>query len=118
MAKYEKEIDGDFTEFLNYVQNEITNGSLSVSYEDGSNIIMDGVRIAVRVFERYSFIGANRVSLSLTLVGVGNKLFLSAITSGGSQAVFNKMNTIGERSFMKLCKDCVERYISPKNMQY
>jgi len=114
MAKYEKNFEGDFSEFLSWLQNDITNGSISVSYEDGSNITMSDVRIAVRVFERYSMTGANRVSLNITLVGVGNKLFLTAITSGGSQAIFFKMNTLGESSFLKICKDSVEKYLSQK----
>ena len=44
--------------------------------------------------------GGNRVSLNVTLVGAGEELFLSAITSGGSQAVFVKINTWGEEAFL------------------
>ena len=54
----------------------------------------------MRVYERYSLLGGNRVSLTLTLVGEGNRIFISAITSGGSQAMFVKMNTVGEESFL------------------
>lgn len=39
-------------------------------------------------------------------------IFISAITSGGSQAVFFKINTIGEERFLDLCIDAVEDYIS------
>ncbi|GAB17728.1 hypothetical protein GOEFS_037_00310 [Gordonia effusa NBRC 100432] len=53
--------------------------------------------------------GGNRVSLSITLAGQGNDLFLSAITSGGSQAVFFKMNTMGEEAFLSRLIDAVER---------
>ena len=42
----------------------------------------------------------NRVSMNLTLVGRGRELFLSAITSGGSQAMFFKINTWGEEAFL------------------
>jgi len=44
--------------------------------------------------------GGNRVSLNVTLFGSGNSLKLSAITSGGSQAMFFKVNTIGEEAFL------------------
>ncbi len=45
--------------------------------------------------------GGNRVSLSLTLLDDGSgKLHLIAITSGGSQAVFWKVNTFGEEAFL------------------
>lgn len=112
MAKYERRLQGNFSELLNWIHRDITNGSASVSYEDGSDITMSDVRVAVRVYERYSMIGQNRVSMSVTLVGNGYDLFVSAITSGGSQAVFFKLNTIGEGTFLELCRDSVERYIN------
>ena len=78
---------------------------MSASFEDGSDYASGPVRCAVRVFERYSYAGGNRVSLNLTLVGDGSHLFLSAITSGGSQGVFLKLNTWGEEAFLeKLAK--------------
>ena len=50
--------------------------------------------------------GGNRVSLSITLLQVGsNPIQLSAITSGGSQAVLFKINTFGEESFLQVLKD-------------
>lgn len=110
MAKYEKRLNGDFDGFLKYMSEGIVNGSMSASYEDGSDWSTNGVRCAVRVFERYSWTGSNRVSLNLTLVGVGKMLFLSAITSGGSQAVFFKLNTIGEESFLDSVIELAEAY--------
>ena len=83
-------------------------GSASASYEDGSDYTAGEVRCAVRVYERYSYMGSNRVSLNLTLVGKGEELFLSAITSGGSQAVFWKVNTWGEEAFLDKLMELVE----------
>lgn len=70
----------------------------------------NGIRCAVRVYERYSMAGSNRVSLNVTLIGNGGELFISAITSGGSQAVFFKINTIGEETFLNRLVEIVERY--------
>ncbi len=111
MAKYERKLKGDFQELLNWVHRDITNGSSSVSYEDGSDFALPGSRIAVRVYERYSMAGGNRVSMNVTIAGAGDDLFISAITSGGSQAVFFKMNTIGEETFLELCIESVQNYI-------
>ena len=110
MAKYEKRLKGDFQAFHDYLFDGVLNGSASASYEDGSDWEADGVRCAVRVFERYSWTGGNRVSMNLTLVGSGDELFLSAITSGGSQAMFWKLNTIGEESFLDCVAELAERY--------
>ena len=46
--------------------------------------------------------GGNRVSLSVTLYKPENgAIRLSAVTSGGSQAVFFKVNTFGEDAFLE-----------------
>ena len=110
MAKLERELTGDFRGLLNLIEDGIKRGSVSASLEDGSDMEEGDVRVAVRVFERYSWLGGNRVSLSVTLAGNGNSLFLSAITSGGSQALFFKINTFGEKSFLNTLSDLVNRY--------
>ncbi|WP_382736093.1 DUF6054 family protein [Agathobaculum butyriciproducens] len=82
MAKYEKHLTGNFDELLELVTDGVLNGSMSASYEDGSDWTNGTVRCAVRVFERYSYMGGNRVSMNVTLVGNDRDLFFSAITSG------------------------------------
>ena len=109
MAKYEKHLTGNFDELLELVTDGVLNGSMSASYENGSDWTNGTVRCAVRVFERYSYMGGNRVSMNVTLVGKGKELFLAAITSGGSQAVFWKINTMGEEAFLQTLIDAMER---------
>lgn len=101
MAKYEKQVHGDFDEILNRLHEAVISGSTTASYEDGSDFAQGDFRCAVRVYERYSWTGANRVSMTLTLTGSNDEYFLSVITSGGSQALFTKINTIGEESFLE-----------------
>ena len=47
--------------------------------------------------------------MTLTLVGDGEDLFLSAITSGGSQGMIFKLNTLGEEAFLDTLRGLVER---------
>ncbi len=108
MAKYEKTITGDFNEILYRIEDGIMSGSVSASLEDSSDFRIGDTRCSVRVFERYSYMGANRVSLSVTLFGNGDTIHLSAITSGGSQAMFLKINTFGENAFLKKLRDILE----------
>ena len=111
MAKYERQLTGDFHALLAAIEEGVLRGSVSASLEDQSNFEAEGVSIAVRVFERFSWIGSNRVSLSLTLVGHGDQIFVSGITSGGSQAVFFKINTFGENAFLQKLEQIVERFV-------
>lgn len=101
MAKLEKTITGDFDGILRKIENGILNGSMSASLEDSSDFMTGNIRCSVRVFERYSMVGDNRVSLNVTLfLGEDGVIHLSAITSGGSQAMFFKLNTFGEEAFL------------------
>ncbi len=115
MAKYEKSLQGNFDQLLDWLHKDITGRSVSASFEEGSDYTLDGARVAVRVYERYSMTGKNRVSLNITLLGRGGDLFLSAITAGGSQAVFFKINIFGEEAFLDLCRQSVEKYIRHNN---
>lgn len=108
MAIYTKKLTGTFSAALQKIHDGILNGSVSASYEDGSDYELDGVRCAVRVYERYSYMGGNRVSLNVTLFGRDGELFLTAITSGGSQALFFKLNTMGEEAFLERLTELVE----------
>ena len=108
MAKYEKIFNGNFGQVLDSIHNGILNGSFSASYEDGSEFSVGDTKCAVRVYERYSMIGGNRVSLNVTLIGNGDHLHIIAITSGGSQALFFKINTFGEEAFLDCLRNIVE----------
>lgn len=70
---------------------------------------MGDVKIAVRAYERFSVIGSSRVSLTLTFVSDGDFVHLTAISSGGSQAVFFKINTWGESSFLENLTDEIKK---------
>jgi len=101
MAKIERTLQGDFSSILKKIVDGIVSGSVSATLEDTSDFYSGDARCSVRVFERYSYMGGNRVSLSVTLFQNGDDpIRLSAITSGGSQAMFFKVNTFGEEAFL------------------
>lgn len=111
MAKYETTLQGDFDQILDEIHNAMMNNSVSTSFEDSSTIKSSGIKCYVGVYERYSFTGKNRVSMTITLVSASdNRVFFSAITSGGSQAVFFKFNTFGESSFLDTIQEIISEY--------
>ena len=106
MAKLEQTLNGDFNQWLHKIEDDIVNGSVSASLEESSDFRSGDARCSVRVFERYSYTGGNRVSLSVTLFQNGDgPINLSAITAGGSQALFFKINTWGEEAFLDKLRD-------------
>ena len=108
MAKLEATLHGNFSAILNAIDTAVLEGSFTASLEDESHFQSSSGRCVLRVYERYSALGGNRVSLNLTLVGSGRELFLSAITSGGSQAMFFKINTWGEEAFLDRVRELIE----------
>ena len=118
MAKYESRLRGNFDELLHMLNHGILTGSISAAYEDGSDYSNNGVRCAVRVYERHSLAKGSRVSMAITLVGTADELFVTIITAGGSSAVFFKINTIGEHTFLNKAIEIIEGYKHSQGYAY
>lgn len=110
MAKMEVQLVGDFDIIIEEITDEILRKSMSAELEDASDFVNGMSRCSVRVFERYSMIGSNRVSLSITLFETESQLQLSAIASGGSQAMLFKVNTFGEEAFLNELVPIIKKY--------
>ena len=111
MAKLETTLYGSLDAWIDKIETGILEGSVSAMLEDQSDYCSaDGqTRCCVRVFERYSMAGGNRVSLNVTLFqDATGAIQCSAITSGGSKAAFMKLNTIGEETFLDCFQEIVE----------
>ncbi len=105
MGKIEKQVKGNFSKILKKIEDEIVNGSLSASLEDKSDFISGDARCSIRVFERYSWSGSNRVSLNVTLFqNSDSNIYISGVSSGGSQGIIFKINKIGEITFLDKLK--------------
>lgn len=110
MAKIEsRALNGDFDEILKDLDYAI-NQSISATLEDLSNFEIDDCRCAVRVYERYSMFSGNRLSMNIVLLQKGETIHFSAITSGGSNAILFKMDTVGEEAFLRTISDVVAKY--------
>ncbi|MBP5606079.1 MAG: hypothetical protein J6X60_11140 [Ruminiclostridium sp.] len=113
MAKLERELYGDYDTIVKSVYDSVMNGSMTASLEDSSRFYGNGTRCDVMVFERYSMLGDNRVSLSVTFFEADGRIFVSAISSGGSKATFFKFNTIGEETFLDTVRKTINSYSLP-----
>ena len=107
MAKWEKQLNGDFDSILQRIEHGILRGSISASLEASSDFRQGTARCSVRVFERFSYMGGNRLSMSVTLFQNDGPICMSAVTAGGSQGVFLKVNTWGEDAFLEKLKELI-----------
>lgn len=115
MAKIVRDLYGDFDMILGAVHNAVMGGSLSASLEESADFYENGARCAVRVYERYSWFGGNRLSMSVTLFQGNGNVHICAATSGGSQAMFLKMNTVGENAFLDTVRKTIDAFSAVNN---
>lgn len=109
MAKYEADLKGNLESIISDVEARVKS-SFSATCEEQSDFTVGDTRIAVRAYERYSMIGNNRVSLNITYAECEENIHVTAISTGGSQAIFFKFNTFGEESFLDSVTAVFEKY--------
>lgn len=109
MAKYEADLKGNFGLIINEVDSKIKSG-FSSSCEEQSDYVIGNTRIVIRAYERYSMVGGNRVSLTVTFAECEGKIHVTAIATGGSQAMLFKVNKFGEKSFLDSITDILNKY--------
>jgi hypothetical protein len=110
MAHYQHELTGDLDSLVLYLDHAIPQGSITAKYEAGSDHRIGDARMVVRAYERFSAWGGNRVSLCISILSVGEKMALSAVSSGGSKAVLFKVNTFGEEAFLSRAVQAIAAY--------
>ena len=101
MAKLEQYLNGDFGQIVEFIHGELQKQSVSLSLEEVSKNTVCGKRIELRVYERFSYAGGNRTSLTVQFIETEDGADVCGIATGGSQAVFWKINTLGESAFLE-----------------
>ena len=110
MAHYDQVLIGDVDGFVAHLDRQIPQGSITAKLEDSADHTIGDARMVVRVYERYSALGGNRVSLCITVLAVGQDLAVPAISSAGSTAMFWKVNTFGEEAFLQKAAEAISTH--------
>lgn len=108
MAKYEKAITGQFEQVVNYLQKDIETSAITMNLVEESNYSSGDTNIAVRVYDKYFMRNESRASLSLTVVGDGNKIFISAIGAGGGKGIFFNFSLGAEDDMVAVVRRSIE----------
>ena len=108
MAVYEKKMHGDFDYIVSQIENAVLNCSVSINIIERSNFISGDTRVAVRVFDKYFFKNGGRASLNVTVIGVGENVFVSAVGSGDSSKLFAKFTNGAKKQLLGAVKETLE----------
>ncbi len=109
MAKYEAKLKGNLYTIIADVENSVAS-SITASEEESSTINFPNGKLVVKAYERYSYFGQNRLGLTISYLDIGDYIYVVAITTGGSQALFFKINTIGEVAFLDKVSQVLNKY--------
>lgn len=109
MAKFEKEIEGNFEDILGEIEKQVVKANITTKLKGKSDFIVGKSKCSVRVFERSSNLGNRKVTLNVTLFqNNDSKIYVSAITSSGSLLTFIKTNSSNEKRFLNKFKKILE----------
>ncbi len=112
MAKLEAHLTGNFEQIVEFIHKEVWQQSMSISLEESYQTTAGTRRIEQRVYERFSYTGGNRASLSVLFTETEDGADLCGIAAGGSQALLWKINTLGEQAFLDTLEIAVNRWNS------
>lgn len=101
MAKYTATLPGSRDELAEYIKTHAKGLGVTVSLEEEQAGEAGPVKYWVGTFERYALVGKNRSSLTVVLMEHGEGVDVVATASGGSQAVYLKVNVFSEQSFLE-----------------
>ncbi len=117
MAKYELSLQTDFDEFVAEIKEGVERRSSTISLEEETEVTAGDVRIHVVAYERYAYMGKNRCSLNITFVDCDGTVHLIGIGTGGSQAVFMKLNTWSEQAFLDTLEYAANDYMRDHDIE-
>ncbi len=100
MARFQKTLTGDPKALVAHLDEVILGGSITADRDEAIEQRVGDAGMMVLVYERYSAFGGNRLSLTVSILAVGRELAVTMVSAGGSQAVFFKMNVVGESTFL------------------
>ena len=111
MAKYTTTVGGSLNELVTYIKyNESRLGS-TITLEEEITGTADSAKYWVGTYERYAVLGENRVSLNVMLIEYSEGVKVIATASGGSQAMFLKVNHWSEDNFLNGFVSIIETYM-------
>ena len=111
MAKYTTIVPGSLEQLRKYISHNGPNLGATLSLEEEISGTADGVNYWIGTYERYAVLGENRVSLNIVLLEISEGVRVIATSSGGSQAMFLKINHWSEDNFLNDFVSIIETYV-------
>ena len=113
MAHYDCQLTGSVEDLVAHLDEEILRGSVSATLEEQVEHRAGDARMVIRAYERYSGFSGSRVSLTVAVLAVDQQLAVTALTTAGSKAMFFKLDTVGEGTFLDKAVAALQSFPQP-----
>lgn len=110
MARYEATVHGTIEELKGFIDKNKQRLGATISTEEETDGVVDEVKYYMVGFERYAYLGQNRVSLNISMLEYSEGVRVVATSLGGSQAAFFKINHWSEDNFLNDFVSLIEAY--------
>ena len=107
MAYLETSVKADLDDLAVRIERSLSDQSVSSCKEFEKDLTVGDSRVKLQTYERFSYMGGNRVSMHITYIQRGEYVEIIGVTAGGSSARFFKINTIGEEEFLRTLEEAI-----------
>lgn len=108
MAKYERTVSGKFEDVVKCLENAVLSSGATMNLVDESSYSSEGTNVIVKVYDKYFMRNGNRASLSLTVVGQNDSIFISAIGAGGGSGIIFNYSLGVEDELVSIVRNAIE----------
>lgn len=110
MARFQTTLTGDRKALVAHLDAAILGRSVTADRDESVEQTVGDAHMMVLVYERFSAVGANRLSLTVSILAVGRELAVTMVSAGGSRALFFKINSLGESAFLGKGRRALESF--------
>jgi hypothetical protein len=101
---------GNAGEIAGILQTEIQNSAMSCELVDSTTRTVGDTAFYLMVFDKYYMRNSSRASLSVTVLGHGDTVYVDAIGAGGGQGALFNFSWGAEENFVDLVPQILYNY--------
>ncbi|SMC88875.1 DUF6054 family protein [Papillibacter cinnamivorans] len=110
MAQFETKLYGNFPEIADSLHEEIMASAMTIRLTGQTEYSSGEFHVSTFVYDKYYMRNSSRASLTLTIIGNGREITVSAIGSGGGNSALFSFSWGAEENFVSVVERAVRRW--------
>lgn len=101
---------GNASEIATILVEEIQNSAMSCELVDSTKRVVGGTSFYLMVFDKYYMRNSSRASLTVSVIGDGDRVYVDAISAGGGQGALFNFSWGAEENFVGIVEEILGGY--------